>query len=331
MRILVATDAWHPQVNGVVRTHEALAREVRGLGAELDFLTPGDFRTVPCPTYPEIRLALTGRSGIARRIEKVRADVIHIATEGPIGIMTQRHCLKAGRPFTTSYHTRFPDYFASRWPIPLDWGYALQRRFHRAAAGIMVASQSLARELSGRGFERLLPWTRGVDTTLFRPRPVRLFGPQPVFLHVGRVAVEKNIEAFLRLPLPGRKVVVGRGPMLDTLKSRYSDATFTGPLFGEALAEAYASADVLVFPSRTDTFGLVMLEALAAGVPVAAYPTACTQDLLTPQSGVLDDDLGRAAITALALDGSLTRARAVSLSWTECARQFLRNAEFSLG
>jgi glycosyltransferase involved in cell wall biosynthesis len=326
MRVLVATDAWHPQVNGVVRTYERLAQEAPGLGFEVSFLAPPLFRTLPCPTYPEIRLALVGPRAIARHIEELRPDFIHIATEGPIGFMTRRYCRKARHPFTTSYHTRFPEYVSARLPVPEDWCYALQRRFHNGAAGTFVATQSVTAELKARGFERLMLWSRGVDTELFRPRPVRLFGAKHVFLYVGRIAVEKNIKAFLDLDLPGRKVLVGGGPQIAELARLYPDALFTGPKHGEELAQAYASADAFVFPSLTDTFGLVLLEALASGVPVAAYPASGPRDVLTdPRVGVLSSDLREASLRALDLDRNAARAHAVGYSWENSARQFLEN------
>jgi glycosyltransferase involved in cell wall biosynthesis len=326
MRVLVATDAWHPQVNGVVRTYERLALEAPALGFEISFLAPPLFRTLPCPTYPEIRLALAGPRAIARHIERMRPDFIHIATEGPIGLMTRRYCRKTRWPFTTSYHTRFPEYVAARLPVPEDWCYGLQRRFHNGSAGTFVATPSLAAELKARGFERLMLWSRGVDTELFKPRNVRLFGEPPVFLYVGRIAVEKNIKAFLDLDLPGRKVLVGGGPQAAELQRRYPDALFTGPREGEALAEAYASADVFVFPSLTDTFGLVLLEALAAGVPVAAYPVNGPLDVITdPRAGVLGSDLKGAALRALDLDRGAARAHALRFSWENSARQFIEN------
>jgi glycosyltransferase involved in cell wall biosynthesis len=256
----------------------------------------------------------------------LRPDFIHIATEGPIGLMTRRYCRKTRWPFTTSYHTRFPEYVAARLPVPEDWCYALQRRFHNGSAGTFVATPSVAADLAARGFERLMPWSRGVDTELFRPRDIRLFGDKPVFLYVGRIAVEKNIKAFLDLDLPGRKVLVGGGPQAAELERAYPDALFTGPRQGEALAEAYASADVFVFPSLTDTFGLVMLEALACGVPVAAYPVSGPKDVLTdPQSGVLSADLEEAALRALHLDREAARAHALGYSWENSARQFIEN------
>jgi glycosyltransferase involved in cell wall biosynthesis len=313
-------------VNGVVRTYERLAQEAPGLGFEVSFLAPPLFRTLPCPTYPEIRLALAGPRAIARHIDQMRPDFIHIATEGPIGLMTRRYCRKTRHPFTTSYHTRFPEYVSARLPVPEDWCYALQRRFHNGAAGTFVATQSVTAELKARGFERLMLWSRGVDTELFRPRPVRLFGAKPVFLYVGRIAVEKNIRAFLDLDLPGRKVLVGGGPQTAELARLYPDALFTGPKHGEELAQAYASADAFVFPSLTDTFGLVLLEALASGVPVAAYPVSGPRDVLTdPRVGVLSSDLREASLRALDLDRGAARAHALLYSWENSARQFIEN------
>lgn len=327
MRVLIATDAWHPQVNGVVRTYERLAKEVEALGCSLDILAPSEFPTIPCPTYPEIRLALTGPRRVSRRIRASRPDYIHVATEGPIGIMTRAFCRKARHPFTTSYHTRFPEYVAARFPVRESWCYSLQRRFHNSGRGVMVATASLADELRARGFLNILPWTRGVDTDLYRPRSKKLFGTsEPVFLYVGRVAVEKNIEAFLRLKLPGRKVVVGSGPQIKQLQARYPEAHFTGPKFGDELAEHYASASVFVFPSRTDTFGLVLLEALASGVPVAAYNVTGPKDVVDdPRVGVLGEDLEQAALQALDLDPSACRNHALKYSWPNCAQSFLDN------
>jgi glycosyltransferase involved in cell wall biosynthesis len=326
MRVLVATDAWAPQVNGVVRTYERLALEAPGLDFEVDFLAPPLFRTLPCPTYPEVRLALAGPRAIARYIARVRADFIHIATEGPIGLMTRRYCRKRRWPFTTSYHTRFPEYVSARVPVPESWCYSLQRRFHNGSAGTFVATPSLAADLNARGFERLMLWSRGVDTELFRPRNVRLFGEGPVFLYVGRIAVEKNIKAFLDLDLPGRKVLVGGGPQADELKRLYPDVLFAGHCEGEALAQAYASADVFVFPSLTDTFGLVLLEALASGVPVAAYPAPGPLDVITdPRAGVLSGNLQEAALRALELDRTAARAHALRYRWENSARQFIEN------
>ncbi len=331
MRILVATDAWSPQVNGVVRTYERLADEVAALGAELVFLTPAEFETLPCPTYPEIRLALPGYAYLVERINFVNPDAIHIATEGPIGWMARSYCARRGIPFTTSFHTRFPEYLSSRFRCPASWVWSVVRRFHNASAGTMVATPSLAAELETRGFTRVMPWTRGVDTDEFRPRDVRLFGDAPVFLYAGRVAVEKNIEAFLALDLPGRKAVVGAGPLLAELEARYPDVLFTGKKLGEDLAQCFASADVFVFPSRTDTFGIVLLEAMASGLPVAAYPVTGPVDLVTPGvTGVLSEDLAAAARAALSLDRAIVREKALDYRWDGAARLFLANIETAL-
>lgn len=328
MRILVATDAWRPQVNGVVRTYERLASEVRALGAELVFLTPADFRTVACPTYPEIRLALPDMRRVGERFAQLKPDAVHVATEGPVGWLVRARCIRSRIPFTTSFHTRFPEYLHSRFGIPTALTYAMQRRFHNSGNGMMVATRSLAVELETRGFSRLLPWTRGVDLELFRPRDIRLFGEEPVFLYVGRLAVEKNIEAFLNLDLPGRKVVVGTGPLGAALQARFPDVLFTGHKMGEELAQCYASADVFVFPSRTDTFGIVLLEAMASGLPVAAFPVTGPIDNITPGvNGVLDEDLGRAARAALCLDRGQVRRTAQSLGWDAAARLFMANIE----
>ncbi len=326
MRILIATDAWRPQVNGVVFTYERLAEQLSSLGHEATFITPDGFRTVPLPTYSEIRLALITHRAARRQIDVFRPDHVHVATEGPIGIATRASCLKSGEPFTTSYHTRFPEYLSARLPVPEAWGYSLERWFHGPAAGTMVATRSLLEELAGKGFSRLLPWCRGVDTERFRPRDLRLFGDGPVFLYVGRVSVEKNLKAFLDIDLPGRKVIVGSGPQLNALKSAYPDALFTGPLFGEALAEAFSSADVFVFPSRTDTYGVVLLEALASGVPVAAYPVTGPKDVVVSgKTGYLSDDLKEAALNALTMDRSVCRDYATGFGWDACARQFVDN------
>mgnify|MGYP001217579684 CR=1 FL=1 len=327
IRVLVATDAWHPQVNGVVRTYDRIATEVGALGGELVFLTPEPFPTMPLPTYPEIRLALVSTRAVAAKFAECRPDYVHIATEGPIGIATRLWCLRQNLPFTTSYHTRFPDYLAARLPVPVDWGYAAQRWFHGPTAGMMVASGSLARELQGRGFGKIQGWSRGVDTDVFKPRTERLLGAGgPIFLYVGRIAVEKNVEAFLALDLPGRKVAIGGGPALDDLRQRYPGVTFTGPKSGEDLARHFASADVFVFPSRTDTFGIVLLEAMASGVPVAAFPVTGPADVVADGvSGVLAEDLRDAALRALTLDRADTRTHALQHSWQHCARQFLVN------
>jgi len=324
MRILIATDAWHPQVNGVVRTLTMVAEAARALGVEIVFLTPQSFRTVPMPGYAGLRVALTTPRKVARLIDEAKPDAIHIATEGPIGLLARRFCRKRGRAFTTSFHTRFPDYVTARIPIPESFVWWLLRRFHAASGAVMAATPALMRELRGRGFRNVVLWSRGVDSNLFRPREPTLDLLRPIFLSVGRIAREKNLEAFLDLDLPGTKVVVGDGPALTALKRRYPEAIFPGELFGEQLAEAYASSDVFVFPSKTDTFGLVLLEALASGVPVAAFPVAGPRDVITdPAVGVLDDDLHGACLRALTLSHDRCRAFAVGHSWESCARIFI--------
>jgi len=332
MRILLATDAWTPQINGVVRTYQRLAHELSLIGSELVVLGPENFRCVPCPSYPQIGLAIPDQRRCTKLIEDAKVDAIHIATEGPVGWMARAYCKRRRLPFTTSFHTRFADYVSARWPIPETWVYAIQRRFHRRSAGVMVATESLASDLRRRGFERLLPWTRGVDTELFRSDySVRRFGEGPVFLYAGRVAVEKNIEAFLDLDLPGVKVVVGDGPQLAELETRHPAAIFTGVREGRELAECYASADVFVFPSRTDTFGMVMLEAMASGVPVAAFPAIGPKDLVTPGvSGVLSEDLRAAAMAALALDRGEVRKSALAFTWQTAAKLFLANIDSAI-
>ncbi|MCX5493545.1 glycosyltransferase family 1 protein [Kaistia dalseonensis] len=327
-RILIASDAWRPQINGVVRTLERLVRHLPEFGAEAIMLTPEGFPTVPCPTYPEIRLTVAVPGSIARRIEEVDPDHVHIATEGPIGFAVRRWCLRHGRIFTTSYHTRFPEYLAARIPVPVEWTYGFLRDFHNSGAGCMVATRSLQQELAARGFHHLMSWSRGVDAELFRPDRNRdvLDLPRPIYLYVGRVAVEKNIEAFLGLDLPGSKVVVGDGPALEMLKRDYPDATFLGSKVGEELADIYAASDCFVFPSRTDTFGVVMLEAMASGLPVAAFPVTGPLDVVGDTgAGVLDEDLRAAAIAALDIPRERCRAVALRNSWQAATRQFLDN------
>jgi glycosyltransferase involved in cell wall biosynthesis len=324
MRTLIATDAWKPQVNGVVNTYFNLEREAKSAGLSLSFVTPSEFRTVPMPGYGEIRLAIARASDVAKRIERDKPDFIHIATEGPIGLAARRHCLREGRRFTTSYHTRFPEYVSARISIPLSWGYRFERWFHNAGAGVMAASPSLCADLAAQGIQNVRLWSRGVDLELFKPRNVDVFGlPRPIFLYAGRVAIEKNLEAFLSLDLPGTKAIVGGGPQLDELKRRYPDAIFTGPKFGEDLAAHYASADVFVFPSLTDTFGNVLLEALACGVPVAAFNVMGPKDLIASgRVGILGPDLKEAALAALSIDRNSCRAYAGQFSWSVCAMRF---------
>lgn len=328
LHVAIVTDAWHPQVNGVVRTLATTGDELRGLGHRVTFITPGDFRTVPCPTYPEIRLAVLPQRKIARLLDAAAPCAIHIATEGPLGHAARRYCLNRGLPFTTAYHTRFPEYVRARARIPLDWTYAVMRRFHGPSSGVMVATASLRRELEANGFTNIRDWTRGVDLGLFHPRPSILDLPRPVLMYVGRVAVEKNIGAFLDLELPGTKVVVGDGPQRAELQRRYPGAVFVGSMHGEQLAAHYASADVFVFPSRTDTFGLVLVEALASGVPVAAYPVPGPLDVIGESgAGALDEDLGRAVRRALAIDRAAARVHALTFTWRRCAETFVDNLQ----
>jgi glycosyltransferase involved in cell wall biosynthesis len=325
MRILIVTDAWHPQVNGVVRTLERVRDEVRLMGHHVHVLCPNEFRTVPLPSYPEIRLAVTPPGAVARHISDFGPDHLHIATEGPLGQAARRACLNRGWSFTTSYHTRFPEYVRARLPVPESWSYAFLRRFHNAGRGTLVATDSLRAELEERGFTKLRSWTRGVDSELFRPREESVLDlPRPIFLSVGRVAVEKNIEAFLSLDLPGSKVVVGEGPALASLKARFPDAVFLGKHTGEDLARIYASSDVFVFPSLTDTFGIVVLEALASGLPVAAYPVTGPLDVIGgTDAGVLNQDLRKAALAALDISRDAARALALKHSWKNCAQMFI--------
>ena len=324
MHILIATDAWHPQVNGVVRTLAMTAEAARALGAEVSFLTPKSFRTFALPSYPDLRLALPYAAKIARLIREARPDSIHIATEGPIGLLVRRHCRRHGLPFTTGFHTRFPDYVSARLPVRQSWIWAALRAFHSGSQAVMVATPALAIELRARGFRNVVLWPRGVDTGQFHPRLADLGLPRPVFLCVGRVAVEKNLEAFLELDLPGTKVIVGDGPARTALMRQYPQAVFLGARHGEELAKTYAAADVFVFPSRTDTFGLVLLEALASGVPVAAFPVTGPRDVLgSAPVGALNDDLRLACLAALRISPQACREFAARHTWEASARAFI--------
>ena len=331
MRILVATDAWEPQVNGVVRTLTRVVSECRAMGHEVLTITPDQFKTIPCPTYPEIRLALGADEEIRERMRAFEPEAVHIATEGPLGIATRRICLEWKLPFTTSYHTKFPEYVSARFPVPVQVGYAYMRWFHKPSGRLMVATPTLRDELVKHGFRNVSPWTRGVDTELFRPDRESIFPAdweRPIWLNVGRVAVEKNIEAFAELKLPGTKVIVGDGPAKADLETRYPDVKFTGAMFGEDLARAFADADVFVFPSWTDTFGLVILEAMGAGTPVAAYPAHGPIDIIPGSgAGFIDDDLKTACLKALELDRKDVRAYAEKFSWRASAEQFVENLQ----
>jgi glycosyltransferase involved in cell wall biosynthesis len=324
MHILLVTDAWYPQVNGVVRTLDTTMRLLREDGHTVTMLTHEGRLTVPLPTYPEIRLAVTRPSTIAAEIEQAAPQSIHIATEGPLGWMARHYCLKHRLDFTTSFHSRFPEMAAGRFPVPgiEALAYRILKRFHAPASATLAPTPTVSRRLAALGFDHLVTWTRGVDTAQFRPLASELFKdlPRPIMLNAGRVAVEKNLDAFLSLELPGTKVVVGDGPQLNELKQRYPDAVFTGYRKGDDLARALSAADVFVFPSKTDTFGLVMLEALACGTPVAAHPVEGPVDVITdPKAGSLNDDLGLAIEAALGCSREHCLAFAHQHSWRRVA------------
>jgi len=325
LRILLVTDAWAPQVNGVVVTLTNTVRWLERWGHEVEVLSPEGFRTFPMPTYPEIPLAVLPGRKVAQRFRDFDPHAVHIATEGPLGIAARAHCVKNRLAFTTAYHTCFPEYVKPRFGVPLAWTYAWLRRFHAPSSAVLVATPAISQLLAKHGFGRLADWSRGVDTELFRPAGKR-FGDlrRPVFLFVGRVAVEKNIAGFLGLDLPGTKVVVGDGPQRAELERRYPEAVFAGAKRGAELASYYQRADVFVFPSRTDTFGLVLVEAMACGTPVAAFPVRGPIDVVNdPHAGVLDNDLGAAAMAALALDRERVHRYGVRYSWEFCTRQFV--------
>ena len=323
MKLVIVSDAWLPQVNGVVRTLERVADEMLALGDAVEVIGPDRFRSFAMPGYADIRLAFRPRAALRRLLEAAQPEALHIATEGPLGIATRAICLERGWRFTTSFHTRFAEYITARTGLPprLIWG--LLRRFHNAGAGTFAATPSLQDELVSRGFQRILPWTRGVDLGLFQEGARHVWEglPRPIFLYAGRVAVEKNIAAFLDLELPGTKVVVGDGPQRASLQARYPAVHFAGWRHGEDLAQAYRGGDVMVFPSRTDTFGLVLLEAMACGTPVAAFPVMGPRDVVGP-GGVLDEDLRRASMAALDVPRAAARAQAEGFSWSACALAF---------
>ena len=335
MRIALVSDAWRPQVNGVVRTLSSVTDIARARGHQVALITPDRFRTLPMPNYPEIRLALASPRAVGAMIGDFAPDAIHIATDGPLGWAARRWCLTRKLEFTTSFHTRFPDYIAARTGLPPALLWRPLRRFHRAARHILVATPRLAAELADNGLPHTLPWTRGVDTDLFRPdrapHPAFADLPRPIAVVVGRVAVEKNLEAFLAADWPGSKVIVGDGPALADLRARFPDAVFTGGLHGEGLAAAYAGADISVFPSRTDTFGLVIIESLAAGTPVAGFPVPGPLDILGPDGrgdgiaviGGVDADLGTAMRAALTARRSDCAEYGASFSWDRSCDQFL--------
>lgn len=330
MKIVTVTDAWRPQVNGVVRTIEATNAELERAGHRVAVIAPHEFTTVACPGYDGIRLAVLPYPHLARRLSEELADdpevAVHVATEGPLGQAARRWCRRHRVPFTTAYHTRFPQYLRALFGLPERWTYGVMRRFHADAAVVMAPTATVEQELRAHDIGNIARWTRGVDTTAFQPLPPLLPElPRPVFLYVGRVSVEKNIGAFLQLDLPGTKVVAGVGPALSSLQRRFPEAHFVGLLEQPALAQLYSGADVFVFPSRTDTFGLVLLEALACGTPVAAYPVQGPADVLGGADvGVLHEDLRKAALMALRIDRARCRDFALRWSWSEITQQFLR-------
>lgn len=324
MKLALITDAWSPQINGVVTTLRRTCEHLRAGGHRIETLTPDQFRHWPCPSYPEIPLALGCGPKLRKRLDEFRPDAIHIATEGPLGLAARNYCRRRGFPYTSSFHTRFAEYVQLRTGLPLSFGYAFLRWFHNGSERVMAATPALKAELEERGFRNPVLWSRGVDTELFRPRSKTfLDGPRPLMLYTGRVAVEKNIEAFLQVDLPGTKYVVGDGPQRTELERKYPEARFVGYRHGEELARYMAAADVFVFPSLTDTFGLVMLEALASGVPVAAFPVQGPLDvILSERVGCLHEDLKAAVSEALKLDPKECREYALKYSWGDCVRLF---------
>jgi len=329
MKILIVTDAWKPQINGVVRTLENTRRYLEKMGYEVKILSPDNFWSIPCPTYPEIKVAW-GVAPVGNQIREIDPDAIHITTEGPLGLSVRAWCVWNKFPFTTSFTTRFPEYISMRFPVPSGLSYQYFKWFHSAASATMIATDSLEKELEDQGFTNIRRWSRGVDVDVFCPWcPYKGMGPSPVMLYTGRVAVEKNLRDFLNIDIPGTKVVAGNGPDLEALKNEYPEVIFKGALSGEDLADIYASADVFVFPSRTDTFGIVMLEALASGVPVAAYPVTGPRDILTQGvTGYMDEDLGKAVEHALTLDRAKCRDAALERTWEKCTKQFTGNLDF---
>ncbi|TNE41300.1 MAG: glycosyltransferase family 1 protein [Alphaproteobacteria bacterium] len=329
MRICIVTDAWDPQVNGVVRTLKKLQNQIEEAGHEVRFITHENFKTVPLPTYPEIRLAIRPGKRISEVLNEFEPDAIHICTEGTLGLAARGWCIGRNHPYTASYHTRLPEYLNARTHFPVKWGYNLQRRFHQPAAAIMATTPTLCGELESRGFKETRLWSRGVDLDRFQIYDTDILDhlPRPIWTYVGRVAVEKNLEAFLDLNLEGTKVIVGDGPQMEELKAKYPDVHFAGTKRGEELAQHYAASDVFVFPSLTDTFGLVNLEALACGTPVAAYPVTGPKDIIgAAKVGCLDDDLEKACRGALGIaTPDECRAHALKFSWAAGSQQFVDN------
>ena len=327
MRIVIVTDAWTPQVNGVVRTLQTIQAQLEAMGHVVKIISPDLYPSMPCPTYPEIRLALARPTRVGRVIAAFRPDAIHLATEGPLCLAARRWCLRRGLPFTTAYHTHFPDYVAQRTGLPPAWFWRYIRWFHGPAQAVLVSTPSVRAQLRAHGVANVRPWGRGVDVSAFSPGATSpaFFAdlPRPIQLYVGRVAVEKNLDAFLANGHPGTKLVIGTGPALEALRRAYPDAVFAGSMFGRDLAGAYAGADVFVFPSKTDTFGLVMIEALACGTPVAAYPVSGPIDVVTPEIGALADTLEEAIVQALTRDRAACASHGRSFTWERSTQEFL--------
>lgn len=333
LKLLIVSDAWHPQVNGVVRSLNRMVDMGGTFGFRVCVMHPGLFKTVALPSYSEIRLSVSRSKTIYNKIDGIAPHCIHIATEGSLGWQARRWCIAHNRAFTTSYHTQFPDYIAARLPVRPGWIYSLLRKFHGSGDACLVPTQNVQNELESKGFENVVRWSRGVDANQFQPNPtLKNTSTVPRLLYVGRLAVEKNVEAFLKLDVPGEKIVVGDGPAKSALERQFPNAKFLGKLEGQALADIYASCDVFVFPSRTDTFGIVLLEALACGIPVAAYPVTGPIDVVGPtveQGGILgkdvanlNEDLGVAIANALKLSRSKCRTFAEAQSWEASATQF---------
>jgi glycosyltransferase involved in cell wall biosynthesis len=346
MKIAIATDAWRPQINGVVRTLEMTVKLLRARGHEVEVISPDQFRTVPCPGYSEIRLALAPRFGLRKTLAAFAPDIVHISTEGPIGWSTRRWCMANEVPFTTAFHTRFPDYASVRTGLSPDFFWPVMRRFHAPSRAVLSATPRLSNELASRAITHTRPWTRGIDTAIFKtelaPHPALANLPRPILLSVGRVAIEKNLESFLGAAVAGTKVVVGDGPALEQLIQRFPDAIFTGSLKGAELAQAYAAADVFVFPSKTDTFGLVMIEALACGVPVAGYPVPGPLDIIGANGlgpfdelafpvGAVSESLSEAIGLALKCDRRKAAEYGARFTWDNAVDQFLAALEHARG
>jgi len=329
MRIMIVTDAWEPQVNGVVRTLKQTRAELEKMGHILDMITPLEFKTIPCPTYPDIALSLFPKKGVVEKLDKFAPDAIHIATEGPLGIAARSYAIKRNLPFTTAYHTRFPEYVKARTGIPLALTYKFLRWFHDPSQAVMAPTDVVKNDLEQYGFTNVVLWTRGVDLNIFQPRTEKVLNTNhPIFLYVGRVAVEKNIEAFLELKLPGSKWVVGDGPAIESLKDKYPEVSYLGVLQQEELAKVYSSADVFVFPSKTDTFGLVLLEAMACGLPVAAYPVTGPVDVIgSSKAGAMSADLREACLAALNIPRETAREHAEKFSWQAATEQFVAHLQ----